>query len=266
MKDNKGITLIALAITIIILIIIASVSTYSGVEALKDSRAEARKSEIKMIQQAVLENYALYQKTNDTNYLIGSATSIEEVQKVIDRINSSKSNEYSTISLKINYNSEDITEKYYILEKADLKKMGFAKTESDSTDESITKNIEMDNYIINYKTGEVMNATLYVTSRKEPLYTSSIENTKVPIEINIYSGTVTSVTVSVTSTNDITELKYVWTKLLNEPDKKSFQKNVPINNIITDIPQEKGNYYLWIYAKDRKGNEKIVPSRGCTVN
>ena len=66
MKDNKGITLIALAITIIILIIIASVSTYSGVEALKDSRAEARKSEIKMIQQAVLENYALYQKTNDT--------------------------------------------------------------------------------------------------------------------------------------------------------------------------------------------------------
>ena len=27
------------------------------------------------------------------------------------------------------------------------------------------------------------------------------------------------------------------------------------------IRDRKGNYYLWIYAKDSKGNEKIVPSR-----
>ena len=60
MKSNKGITLIALAVTIIVLIIIASVGTYSGVQALRDSKENAQLSEVRMIQQAVLENYTKY--------------------------------------------------------------------------------------------------------------------------------------------------------------------------------------------------------------
>lgn len=45
MKTNKGITLIALVITVIVILIIAAVTLFSGTQALKDAKKDAKISE-----------------------------------------------------------------------------------------------------------------------------------------------------------------------------------------------------------------------------
>lgn len=53
LRDNKGITLIALVVMIIIILIIASVATYSGISTLEGSKIITYSTELKMIQEQV---------------------------------------------------------------------------------------------------------------------------------------------------------------------------------------------------------------------
>ena len=50
MKKNKGITLISLIITIIILIILASTAIYSGKGAIESSKLSAFEAELRIMQ------------------------------------------------------------------------------------------------------------------------------------------------------------------------------------------------------------------------
>ena len=50
MKKQEGITLISLVITIIVLSILASVATYSGVSVIKSSKMTAFTTELKIMQ------------------------------------------------------------------------------------------------------------------------------------------------------------------------------------------------------------------------
>lgn len=164
MENNKGITLIALAITIIVLLIIASVGTYSGVEALRDAKEEAQISELNMVKQPVVENYTKYLTTKNNMYIRGTKLNYSDVQAIISEINNSAN---ETVSLKVNdydtSGSSDITEYYYRLSESELKEMGVTQAQ--------------DSYIVNYKTGEVINETLKATRTGVPLYTYSIDAT-----------------------------------------------------------------------------------------
>ena len=70
MRKEKGITLIALTITIIILIILASITTYSGISTIKSSKLNRFKQELEIMQSQV---NMLYEKYN---------TEIEAGQKI----------------------------------------------------------------------------------------------------------------------------------------------------------------------------------------
>ena len=50
MKNKKGITLISLVLTIVILLILASVVTYSGMGIIKSSKLTAFEAELKIMQ------------------------------------------------------------------------------------------------------------------------------------------------------------------------------------------------------------------------
>ena len=56
-KSNKGITLIALVITIVILIILASIGTYSGIQVVKSAQFTAFSTELKIMQTQVNKLY-----------------------------------------------------------------------------------------------------------------------------------------------------------------------------------------------------------------
>ena len=170
MKNNKGITLIALAITVIVLIILASVGTYSGISALRDSKERAQISEIGIIQQAIVENYTKYKMVKDINqnasnqYFIGKQMNYSDVEDIINEINSKRASTERAVTLKVTTdygNIEGVTEKkpeyYYLLGLEDLEKIGISQAEGDT-------------YIVNYSTGEVINKELQVTRNGIPLY------------------------------------------------------------------------------------------------
>lgn len=53
MKNKKGITLVSLIITIVVLLILASIATYSGISVIKSSRLTAFTTELKIMQTQV---------------------------------------------------------------------------------------------------------------------------------------------------------------------------------------------------------------------
>lgn len=251
MKNEKGITLIALVVTIIVLLIIASVATYTGINSIQDSKDQSYMSEVQMLQQAVVENYTKYLTIKDEKYIRGEPISYSDMEGLVNDINSD-SNESITLKM-LDYGSVTSSANpvyYYRVSKDDLKEMGVSLVNEDS-------------YIINYYTGEVFNETIKVTGDGIPLYVyaTDVEIPNIIITANPPSNTseVSSqnIVINVQSQYTISELKYTWTELLNEPDKDEFTDNVPSNNNITSPSDGNGNYYLWIYAKDVNGNEVI---------
>ena len=142
-RQNKGITLITLSITIVILIIISGISITGAIMGKNETEDSALLSELNMIQHAVLERHIKAQLTKEE--LPGTKIEKSEVQKIIDEINT-KSTE--SIQLK--------GTEYKELSISDLESLGIMQ--------------EDNKFIVNYETGEVINTTLKVTSSGKALY------------------------------------------------------------------------------------------------
>ena len=128
-KDNKGITLVTLVITIIVIVLIAGVTTYSGIDASKKARENKFKIELSIVQHAIEEVYYKYTISENENIFIGrKLTDLSEISTDIRQ---------QLISNTVG--------DYYELSQVQLKSIGVNNAE--------------DTYIVNYKTGEVINKT-----------------------------------------------------------------------------------------------------------
>ena len=65
LENNKGITLVSLVITIILLIILASIGTYSGIQVVKSAQFTAFSTELKIMQTQVNKLYEEKRNGND---------------------------------------------------------------------------------------------------------------------------------------------------------------------------------------------------------
>lgn len=148
-RKNKGITLITLVITVVLLLIISGISITGTLRGHEETEDVSQISELNMIQHVILERYTKAQLTKET--LPGTKMDISEVQKIIDEINN---NSGENINLK--------GTEYKQLSTADLENLGVTK--------------EDDTFIVNYKTGEVINASKKVTKSGKALYIYSKES------------------------------------------------------------------------------------------
>lgn len=148
-RENRGITLVVLVITVVLILIIVGITLTSFFANRDEISKISKTTELNMVQHAILERYTKYQLTKET--LPGTTVNLEEVKSLIDEINS-KSNE--NIQLK--------GTEYKILRKSDLRHLGIKNPK--------------DAYIVNYKTGEVINSSIKVTEDGEALYTYAKEN------------------------------------------------------------------------------------------
>lgn len=149
LKKQKGITLVSLVITIIILLIISSIGInfgINGINSTKDSKLEA---ELNMVQHAVLEQYAKYKTTKDIVYLVGNKVSEEQLKDITSELG------ITLVNIPDTYSNKD----YYKLDKASLNEIGIRDT--------------YDEYIVNYISGEVINITQKKLSNNNPLYTKA---------------------------------------------------------------------------------------------
>ena len=148
-KDENGITLIALMITIILMLILASITISSGISEIRNSRDKKELAELRIVNHAVYEMYVKYTKNPSTVTLIGEKITTEQMQAVADEMG------ITLISIPDSYN-ENIRA-YYRLTPDNLEKIGIYDSE--------------DTYIVNYVTGEVINETRKQTRNGELLYT-----------------------------------------------------------------------------------------------
>lgn len=150
-KNQKGITIIALVITIIVLLIIASISIGSALNSHQLAAKNKLLTEVEMVQHAALERYTKQVTLGNENFPGEEYTSKAEIEADIDKIKSD-----TKLSEILNNTTPG---DYYFLDTTALKSLGVTDTE--------------DSYIINYKLGIAINATVQLTEDGEPLYVYS---------------------------------------------------------------------------------------------
>lgn len=148
-KTQKGITLVSLVITIIILLIISSIGVNLGINGINNTKDSKLEAELNMVQHAILEQYTKYKTTRDVVYLVGNKMTEEQLNGITEELGITLVNIPNTYSNK----------EYYKLDKASLKEIGIQDTN--------------DEYIINYISGEVINITKKRLSDNTPLYTKA---------------------------------------------------------------------------------------------
>ena len=93
-KKNNGITLVALVITIIVLIIIASISITGILQDTDETKDNVAISELGMVQHAILERKTKAQLTKEE--LPGQSVTSTQLQQVIDENKSKIRNNNNT--------------------------------------------------------------------------------------------------------------------------------------------------------------------------
>ena len=184
MRNERGITLIALVITIIVLMILFSITKDLGLDSIDSTNDRKLKAELQIVQQACITEYT---KAKMLGYIKDSSDSNVNEENNEENSENEEENENSdsTSNIPINFVgtevkvealpvlSSDISwvfssnppdedyKKYFLLDEDDLELLGI--DDSAST------------YIVNYYTGEVYNETVKVTSNGEPLYIKSVQ-------------------------------------------------------------------------------------------
>lgn len=185
MKNENGITLSALVITIIVIFILASISINYGVDTLNESKAKTLEASLEMVEQAVAEQYVKATELNLLNVKTTSeqpATFVGTIIKANDlpQIAGSDSIVFQKKEELAGKTNADITyaESYYRLTPTDLENL---KIESDD-DTKYT-------YIVNYSTGEVYNETKQKTSLGKTLYYAGKTGNQSPAATENEKGT-----------------------------------------------------------------------------
>ena len=107
-KIQKGITLISLAVTIIILLILASVTTYTGINSIESSKLSTFTAEMKIMQIKVNELYQEY-KNGDETILTNGEDITNNSQAKIALQGAGKNADTETISRYRLYTLQDIS-------------------------------------------------------------------------------------------------------------------------------------------------------------
>ena len=140
LRDNKGITLIALTITIIVLLIIASITITGGNDSVKMTKNNKLATELDMVQHACLERYTEYKLTKNSALFVGeeiTPTELDALKTLASKKNISISDTETSGYYKLDPNSETGA--------IALESLGLTEVE--------------DVYIINYERGIAMNYT-----------------------------------------------------------------------------------------------------------
>lgn len=163
-KSQKGITLVALVITIIVVVILAGISITLGTSSMQESKDDNSKTALSIIQQAVITQYT---KADTLGYTKQNANGNPSVNKPEIFVGTPKKPSEvvsldSNISWVISLDTDAVyfEDFYYELNVEDQEKLGLENCE--------------DTFIVNYKTGEVYNKVEKETSNHEALYIRSL--------------------------------------------------------------------------------------------
>lgn len=162
MKNERGITLIALIITVIVLIIITGIfigNVSDNKDSVDKSKKEVALYELHEIEQAILERDTKYKQTNVDANLLGTKISWSDASNYLNAIVLKTSKPLNLLGLDYDkLGNQPANIYYYKLNADDLEKLGLHNVKENSE------------YIVNYSTGEVWDNVKLATKDNEPLY------------------------------------------------------------------------------------------------
>ncbi len=163
MKNNKGITLIALIITIVVLLIIAGISISGGITGIEESNDNRAMTELEKVQHAITQRYSKFELTKDTSLIVG--TKIDDLPTIPTPTGETKAPTWKVFQVTSGATVSTHPErKYYRLSQSDLQNLGLTGSENGSS------------YIVNYYSGEIFDENKKQTSKGTVLYKTAIEN------------------------------------------------------------------------------------------
>lgn len=151
-KNKKGITLVALTITIIVLLMLAGITISLGSDSINESRDKKLLAEVEMIQQAAITEYTKASQLG----LLGTGTIPSNFVGTTVSV--------SSLNALINW---EVTADEIL---ADISKSYFRLTQDNLADLNITSSTSY-TFIVNYYSGEVYNESKK-TSEDETVYIS----------------------------------------------------------------------------------------------
>ncbi len=176
MKNENGITLVVLVVTIIVMLIIAGISINMGTDSVNSTRDRKYQGELEVIQQACITEYTRAKKlgylvedsetVNPPANFVGTMLTYSDISG-IDFGKTVSSDGRSCFLLNGNQAIIEGNENYrayknyFRVDSKQLEQLGVLDAE--------------DTYIINYYTGEVYNETKKVSSEGYPLYIISVD-------------------------------------------------------------------------------------------
>ena len=159
MKNEKGITLVSLVVTIVVLAILLGIE--AGITPLikqntNTSKDEILVTELAQVQQKVFEKYIEYENTGNETILKGIKLEYNEARSQILDVD----NSINLLQTEYDINTASAEKVYYKLTDVDLKSIGMSNVKSNRE------------YIVNYETGEVIDTKNKKTKGGEILYVS----------------------------------------------------------------------------------------------
>ena len=162
-RENKGITLIALIVTIVVLLIIAGISINMGITGVDQASDNRLMSELEKVQHAITQRYTNFELTKDTSLIVG--TKVDDLPTIPTPTGESKAPTWKVLQFTSGATISTHPErKYYRLSKSDLENLG------------LTGDYKNSSYIVNYYSGEVYDEVQKQTSSGIVLYKAAIEN------------------------------------------------------------------------------------------
>lgn len=163
LRENKGITLIALIVTIVVLLIIAGISINMGITGVDQAGENRLITELEKVQHAVTERYTKFELTKDTSLIVG--TKVDDLPTIPTPTGESKAPTWKVLQFTSGATISTHPErKYYRLSKSDLENLG------------LTGDYKNSSYIVNYYSGEIFDENKKQTSKGTVLYKTAMEN------------------------------------------------------------------------------------------
>ena len=111
-KNQRGVTVVSLVITVIVLMILAGIGIKVGTDQITKTKDATLTSELTMVQHAILEQYTKYKTTKNANYLLGNTVSQEELSNITTTLG------ITLVTIPSGYSEKERA--YYKLDKASL--------------------------------------------------------------------------------------------------------------------------------------------------
>lgn len=154
-KNEKGVTMVSLVVTIIVFLIILGISLNLGIISTDETKSNKMQAELQMIQQVAISEYVKAKKLNYTN---SDEIPPNYVGTIIDVLDLPMEIEW-----QITENPSERYKAYYVVTPEQLADIEVSNAE--------------DTYIINYYTGEVYNKTQKEDLTGKVLYIKATSNT-----------------------------------------------------------------------------------------